>query len=175
MILNSYINDLITLVFKEQEILLVNKTDGTIKHVFQDAHIVPINQEIRQSNLLVIFDENAQTLWIFNSTHQQNTRISFKPKQIHIFPEASNSWIAETSDEVDLYISQDFGIEWKAINFSSSSAVLGWAKKANAVVIVQHSRYIKLLDVITHQITPILNDVSSAKLFSRYLLGKNTE
>ncbi|CAF3131473.1 unnamed protein product [Rotaria socialis] len=175
MILNSYINDLITLVFKEHEILLVNKTDGTIKHVFQYAHIVPTNQEIHPSNFLVIFDENTQTLWTFNSTHQQNTIISFKPKQIHIFPEGNNSWIAETSDEVDLYISQDFGIAWKAINSSSSSAVLGWANKANAVVIVQHSRYIKLLDVTTHQITPILNDVSSAKLFSRYLLAKTTD
>jgi hypothetical protein len=46
------------------------------------------------------------------------------------------------------------------------------SQKTNSVVILQHSHYIKLLDLTTYQIIPILNDVSSAKLFSRYLLIK---
>jgi hypothetical protein len=46
------------------------------------------------------------------------------------------------------------------------------SQKPNSIVILQHSHYIKLVDLTTYQITPISNDVSSAKLFSRYLLIK---
>ncbi|CAF2846878.1 unnamed protein product [Rotaria sp. Silwood2] len=169
-IFNSHLNDLIILVFEPHETLIISKTDGTVKNYFNYAHIIPINQQIKQSNFFIIFDDNAQELWIYNSTHQQNSIIIFKPKQIYIF--ADDSWIAETSDEAGLYISQNSGIDWKQIDQSSSSSILGWSNKAQAVVIIQHSRYIKLLDIITNKITPILNDVSSTKLFSRYLLTK---
>ncbi|CAF1083583.1 unnamed protein product [Rotaria sp. Silwood1] len=171
-IFNSHLNDLIILIFEEHETLIINKADGTIKNYFKYAHIIPINQQIKQSNFLVIFDDSTQELWISNSTHQEISIITFKPKQIYIF--ADNTWIAETSDEVGLYISQNSGTDWKQIDQSSSSSILGWSNKANAVVIIQHSRYIKLLDLTTHKITPILNDVSSTKLFSRYLLTKQS-
>ena len=46
------------------------------------------------------------------------------------------------------------------------------SQKTNSLVILQHSHYIKLVDLTTYQILSILNDVSSAKLFSRYLLIK---
>lgn len=166
--------------------------------------------------LVVIFDDNTHELWLLNSTHEQKSIISFKPKQIYIFPSANNLWIAETTDEVavgilcfifvelhsisvflfKLYTSRNSGIEWVQINESSSSSVLGWyvylsthiflnlymysiylfrSDKANAVVIVQHSHFIKLLNVEDHKIKPVLSDVSSAKLFSHYLLAKQTQ
>ncbi|CAF0780089.1 unnamed protein product [Rotaria sordida] len=173
-IFNSYLNDLLVLVLNEHEILLINKTDGTLRNHLKYAHIIPVNQQKEQSNFLVIFDDNTQELWILNSTHQENPKIHFKPKQIYIFSSANNLWIAETSDEVGLYTSQNSGIDWKQVEQSSSSSVLGWSNKAQAVVIIQHSRYIKLLDITTDNITPILNDVSSTKLFSRYLLTKQS-
>lgn len=46
------------------------------------------------------------------------------------------------------------------------------SKKANSLVILQHSHYLKLLDLTTYQLTLILNDITSAKLFSRYLIAK---
>jgi len=51
---------------------------------------------------------------------------------------------------------------------------LSRSNKANSIVIIQHSRYIKLLDIRTYQILPILTDVSSAKLFSRYLFTRRS-
>ena len=46
--------------------------------------------------------------------------------------------------------------------------------KTNSLVINQHSRFIKLLDVATYRMTSILTDVVAAKLFSRYLLAKRS-
>jgi hypothetical protein len=49
---------------------------------------------------------------------------------------------------------------------------LSRSNKVNSLIIIQHSYHIKLLDITTLQIKSILNDISSAKLFSRYLLAK---
>ncbi|CAF0871036.1 unnamed protein product [Adineta steineri] len=167
---HTYSNDSILLVFEDHEIVLINKNDGTIKSYYKYTNIIPTNQP----NFLVIYDDNTQELLILNSNHEQKSQISFKPKHIYSFPSINNLWIAETSDETALYISDNAGINWKKIDDTSSSTVLGWSSKANSIVIVQHSRYIKLLDATTHQILPILTDVSVAKLFSRYLFVKRS-
>ncbi|CAF0753970.1 unnamed protein product [Adineta steineri] len=167
---HTYSNDSILLVFEDHEIVLINKNDGTIKSYYKYTNIIPTNQP----NFLVIYDDNTQELLILNSNHEQRSQISFKPKHIYSFPSINNLWIAETSDETALYISDNAGVNWKKIDDSSSSTVLGWSSKANSIVIVQHSRYIKLLDATSHQILPILTDVSVAKLFSRYLFVKRS-
>ena len=72
----------------------------------------------------MIYDDNTQELGIIDAIDQKYSRIPFKPKQIFISPFENNIWIAETNDQ--LYISEDSGANWKKIDESSGSIVLGW-------------------------------------------------
>ncbi|UJR37943.1 hypothetical protein I4U23_030628 [Adineta vaga] len=166
--LNTYFNDSILLILEEHEIVLINKHNGTIHNHYKHAMIIPINQP----NTLVIFDDNSQEISILNSTHQQKLFISFKPKRIHVFSSTNHLWFAETSDQIALYFSSNFGIDWNKLDDTASSTILGWSYKTNSLVILQHTRNIKLLDMATYKTQTILNDVPIAKLFSRYLLAK---
>ena len=56
--------------------------------------------------------------------NEKNSMIAFKPKQIFTSPSNDNIWIVETNDQ--LYISENAGINWKKIDESSGSTVLGW-------------------------------------------------
>ncbi|CAF1089380.1 unnamed protein product [Adineta ricciae] len=165
----TYFNDSILLVFEEREIVLFNKHDGTINNHFKYATIIPIDQP----NTLVIYDDNTQELFVLNSTHQsQKSSISFKPKQIFTFSSNTNRWFAETSDQTALYITMNFGVTWDQLEDTSSSTILGWSNKTNSIIILQHFRYLKSIDVTTFKTQVVLNDALRTKLFSRYLITK---
>lgn len=142
------INGTIEQNFRDAHLIPVFRENQQLSDVSRSK---PFNSSIRLSFLkfqfLAIFDDHNQHLWLINATDRVKTDVSFKPKQIHIVSSDNEFFVVETSnqvgvrnfsrDKLDLYffhgyfvfqlfISSTSVLDWKTIDDSSSSIILGW-------------------------------------------------